>query len=72
MDGKVYLLWYVQERSTCKDYELLIGAYSSESEARRAIERVKGQRGFADFPEGFQIHEKVLDTDGWSDGFVVD
>jgi hypothetical protein len=72
MDGKVYLLWFVKERSTGKDCELLIGAYSSDLEARSAIERVKGQRGFADFPEGFQIHETLLDRDAWTDGFVVD
>jgi hypothetical protein len=72
MNDKVYLLWFVQERDDCEDCELLIGVYSSEPEAKAAIERVKGQRGFASFPEGFQIHAYQLDRDHWTEGFIVD
>jgi hypothetical protein len=42
MSGTVYLLWFEQERDDC---ELLIGVYSTESEAKAAIERVKDQKG---------------------------
>ncbi|HTD21515.1 MAG TPA: hypothetical protein VK738_02610 [Terriglobales bacterium] len=65
----VYLLWFVQERDDC---ELLIGVYSSESEAKAAIERVKDQPGFVEFLEGFQIHPYQLDRDSWTKGFIVD
>lgn len=68
----VYLLWFVQEREGCDDCELLIGVYSTESEAKAAIERVKDQRGFAVFPQGFQIHSYQLNRDHWTEGFVVD
>jgi hypothetical protein len=36
----VYVLWFEQEWKDCDDCELLIGVYSSESEAQAAIERV--------------------------------
>jgi hypothetical protein len=72
MNGKVYLLWFVQEQDDREGCELLIGVYSSEAEAKAAIERVKGKRSFADFPEGFQIHAYQLDQDHWTEGFIVD
>ena len=61
-----------QERKDCDDCELLIGVYSSESEAQAAIERVKGQKGFANFPEGFHIYPHELNKDSWTQGFIVD
>jgi len=68
----VYLLWFVQERDDCDDCELLIGVYSSEPEAKAAIERVRDQKGFVSFPEGFQIHPYKLNRDHWTEGFIVD
>jgi hypothetical protein len=32
------------------------GVYSSELEANAAMERVKDQKGFASFPQGFRIN----------------
>jgi hypothetical protein len=55
-----------------EDFELLIGVYSSEPEARAAVERVKAQRGFADFPQGFQIHPYQLNRDHWTEGLIVE
>jgi len=54
------------------DAELLIGVYTSEAEARAAIERVKDQPGFVEFQEGFQIHPYELNRDHWTEGFIVD
>jgi hypothetical protein len=71
MNDKVYLLWFVQERDDRENYELLIGVYSSEPQAKAAIERVKGKQSFADFPEGFQIHAYKLDQDHWAEGFIA-
>jgi hypothetical protein len=68
----VYLLWFEQERKDCDDCELLIGVYSSESEAKAAIERLKDQKGFASCPEGFHIYPCELNKDTWREGFIVD
>ena len=68
----VYLLWFVQEREDVDDCELLIGVYATEDDAKAAIGRVKGAKGFSDFPEGFQIHPYDLGKDHWAEGFIVD
>ena len=73
MSETVQLLWFVQEMPEGEDdIELLIGVYSSESEAKTAIERVKGERGFADFQQGFQICPYEVNRDHWTEGFIRD
>jgi hypothetical protein len=73
MNNVVHMLWFVKEMSEgLEDIELLIGVYSSEIEAKAAIERVRDQRGFVEFQQGFEIHPYVLDTDSWREGFIVD
>lgn len=65
----VYLLWFEWEE---KDCELLVGVYSSEPEAKAAIERIKTKKGFSDFPEGLHIYRRELNKDTWSEGFIFD
>jgi len=72
MSDAVYMLWFEQEREDCDDCELFIGVYSSEIEAKGAIERVRNQKGFADFQEGFHIYPYELNKDHWTQGFIVD
>jgi hypothetical protein len=67
----VLLLWYIRARDTTNEGELLIGVYSSEEEATAAIQRLKDQPGFANAPEGFEIHRYKLNRDSWTEGFVV-
>ena len=55
-----------------EDIELLIGVYSTEEEANEAISRVKGQKGFSEYPTGFHIDEYKLNRDHWTEGFVRD
>ena len=62
------------------DYKF-IGVYSSHESAVRAVERLKVQPGFRDFPDlvadwgkgregsGFYLDEYRLDEDGWTSGF---
>ena len=70
MSDTVYMLWFELEQKR-EDSKLFIGAYSSESEAKAAIERIKGEKGFVNFPEGFRIYPYKLNEDHWRDGFVV-
>ncbi len=46
-----------------------IGVYSSEQEAKNAIERLKIQPGFRDRPNDFDISKSILNRDGWSEGY---
>ena len=47
-----------------------IGIYSSRANAEAAIERLRKQPGFRDWPEGFRIFEQWLDHDSWVDGYI--
>ncbi|MFT4114841.1 hypothetical protein [Silvibacterium sp.] len=68
----VWLLWFEQEKLEGEDVELLLGVYRTEENARAAIERLKGQPGFRDYPQGLQVYSRVLDEDSWTQGFVRD
>ena len=73
MSEVVHVLWFVKQMPEGKeDVELLIGVYSSEVEAKAAIERLKGKRGFADFQDGFEISAYPLNRDHWTEGFIID
>jgi hypothetical protein len=66
----VFMLWhrrFVEEI----DHEILIGVYASHADANAAIERVKDQRGFRDYPDGFEIDEYEIGKDHWTEGFVT-
>ena len=57
-----------------------IGIYCSHADALDAIERVKNQPGFVDYPllqesaadnNGFHIDEYPLNQDHWQEGYVT-
>ena len=68
----VFLLWHIRpmgaeaERSD----EKLIGVYDAELRAKEAIARLTDKPGFREFPQGFEVHEFVLNRDGWTEGFL--
>jgi hypothetical protein len=68
--SSIFMLWYVAP-GTDDDDGLLIGAYSSEEDARAAINRLQAKPGFAEAPDGFQIHALELNKDRWTEGFVI-
>ena len=43
---------------------------ASLQSARAAIDRVKDQPGFRDYPQGFAAYEHSLDKDSWTEGFA--
>ncbi|GLK45641.1 hypothetical protein GCM10017612_35610 [Novosphingobium resinovorum] len=66
----VFILHHVRADDEYGDDAKLIGAYRTESDAKAATERLSGQPGFVDHPEGWQIDRYVLNHDQWSEGFV--
>lgn len=54
------------------DIELLIGVYSSEDEAKSAIERAKQGKGFVGYSQGLQVCRYELNRDRWIGGFIID
>lgn len=47
----------------------LVGAFSSEAKALNAIDALRQQPGFKDYPEGFVIEACPLDQSQWPEGF---
>ena len=66
-----FLLWYVHARDRADDEELLIGVYTTEEEAKAAIERLKHKPGFVSARGGFQIHPYEVNRDHWTEGFIT-
>ncbi|TAJ38431.1 MAG: hypothetical protein EPO55_15680 [Reyranella sp.] len=66
----VYFLYHVHD-----DPELgrwrnkTAGVFSTEEQARRAIERLGVLRGFRDYPDGWRIHRRTVDKTSWTEGF---
>jgi hypothetical protein len=68
-----FLLWHTHtvEGVDDDDHEKLIGVYASSTDAQAAIERVKDQPGFKDYPEGFEVCEYTIGRDSWTEGFIT-
>ena len=49
-----------------------IGVYSSELEAKNAVNRLRLVSGFSSHPEGFSVDRYEIDKDHWVEGFVTD
>lgn len=64
----VYLLQHVREDDD--EHSKIIGIYRTNEDAEAAIERLRDQPGFRDYPKGFQIDRYQLDEDNWIDGFA--
>ena len=68
---KVYLLYHIYNDDDDDVETKLIGVYSSQNLATEAIDRLKSKPGFSTYPSGFQIFEKRVDLDGWTEGFIT-
>lgn len=66
----VYVLHHVRSDDEYGEDAKLIGVYRSADAAASAVNRLKGQPGFIDYPNGFHISAYRLDRDHWEDGFV--
>jgi len=68
----LYMLWhsYQPDTDVDRDEEKFIGIYSTEAKAKAAVEQLRTQPGFSDFPEGFEIHPQRVDATAWTEGFV--
>ncbi len=67
----VYIVQHVHKLPDGAEDVKLIGAYSSELEARRAVNRLRLVEGFRSQPEAFTVGRYELDKDHWAEGFVT-
>ena len=70
MIHSVYILHHYYELSKCEEVKL-IGAFSSEEEAQRIIEKYKKLPGFKYYPNDFYISEYKIDVPAWREGFLT-
>lgn len=81
----VFLLHHSHVFSEDNESEKFIGVYASEQDAFEAIERLKTQPGFSEYPKlldpystddvdesGFFISECELGKDHWVEGYVTE
>ncbi len=69
-DGSVFVVHHSYERDDIENV-CFIGVYSSKMNAESAVERLRGQPGFRDYPECFTISKYPLDKDHSTEGFVT-
>jgi hypothetical protein len=75
LNATVYQLWHYKigpedDFDDVDEGSKIIGIYSTEANAKAAIERLKSKPGFRDWPGGFCIFDYWLDHDGWTEGFI--
>jgi hypothetical protein len=77
---RVYLLQHLHVLPHGEEDVKVIGIYSSRKAAQAAVDRLKHQPGFRDFPrvvnpeteerpEGFYMDEYAVDQDHWKEGY---
>ena len=84
MTQSVFVLQHLHVHAEVEEDWKFIGVYGSHDSAVRAVERLRLQPGFRDFPalvanlgvgigegSGFYLDEHRLDEDSWAEGFVT-
>ena len=66
----VYVVQHVRDEDGPDEDIKLIGVYSTSESAAAAVERLKEQPGFSDWPNGFSVDAYPVDQDHWAEGFV--
>ena len=67
-ENTVYLVSHEYEQWG-RDEIKLIGVYATQADAEAAVDRLRDQPGFRDWPNGFSINPYELGRDGWTGGF---
>ena len=80
----VFVLQHLHVHSDNEEDNKFIGVYSSRESALRAVDRLRLEPGFLDFPalvadlgngpcegSGFYLDEYELDADNWAEGYVT-
>lgn len=66
---KVYVVFHAYESDEQDETTKMIGVYSSEEEAMRAVDRLRDKPGFRDHPDGWHVEPYPVDQDFWTEGF---
>ena len=64
---QVYLLLHSYVRGGGR-FTKRIGIYSTREGAEQAVQKLRTQPGFKDYPAGFAVHQVKMDQVAWIDG----
>lgn len=67
----VYLLQHVAREGSDDEDVKVLGIYSNERKAKRAIVRFVKLPGFKRYPKGFYVDRYQLDESNWTEGFLT-
>jgi hypothetical protein len=67
----VFILQHARPKDDGDDDVKFIGVYSSQANAEAAIDRLRLQPGFRNYPNEFHIDPYEPDVDHWIEGFGV-
>jgi hypothetical protein len=67
----VFIVQHVHKFDEGEENVKMIGVYSTQEQAERAVERLREQPGFRDVPTGFSIDPYIVDEDNWTEGYVT-
>ena len=67
----VFVCFHVRLKDDDNEDVKLLGVFSTLAKADAAIEALKAQPGFCDYPDGFSRDQYTIDQRNWSDGFGV-
>jgi hypothetical protein len=66
-----FLLHHVHDLADGHEDVKLIGVFSSRDKAQAVLNDLRGQPGFRDVPDGFEINSQILDQAAWLEGYVT-
>lgn len=68
----IFIVQHVHHQSDGGEDVRMIGAFSSEIEAQRAISQFRHAPGYASSAEGFSVDRYEMNKLNWHEGFVTD
>jgi hypothetical protein len=66
----VFVVQHERQLAGERDEVKFIGVYGSRQDAEAAVERLKRQPGFREYPDGFHVDQYEVGKDHWTEGFV--
>lgn len=71
MGQRYYALWHMRFDDEGRDYDKLLGIYSTAEKAEQALTQLRDKPGFRDHPDKFEIDDGTMNSTSWTDGFIT-
>ncbi len=71
MNQDYYELWHLRVDDEGRDYDKMLGVYSTEEKADQGLMLLRDKPGFRDNPDGFEVLDGTMNHTGMIDGFIT-